>query len=148
MAVKSEVGEAGFAEWDDWREVLAPYRRTTFNGYAETTLPLIARGAIRLGVQQQNTRYDYTPDQNVDEITYNLRLWARMRSGLDLSLDTTRTRDKGSPQVAREYTNTLAKASWRVRRFLLTAYLARTKESQGPTEQTHTRAQIDLRRDF
>ena len=143
-----QVTLGGFAEWEDRREVIAPYRRTTFNGYAETTLPLIARGGIRLGVQQQNTRYDYTPDQNVNEITYNLRVWARLRSGLDLSIDATRTRDTGSPQVAREYTNTMAKAVWRVRRFLLTAYLARTKESQGPTEQTHTRAQIDLRREF
>jgi hypothetical protein len=143
-----QVTLGGFAEWEDRREAIAPYRRTTFNGYAETTLPLIARGGIRLGVQQQSTRYDYTPDQNVNEMTYNLRLWARFRSGLDLSIDATRTHDTGSPQVAREYTNTMAKAVWRVRRFLLTAYLARTKESQGPTEQTHTRAQIDLRRDF
>lgn len=146
LAQQATVG--GFAEWEDRREAIAPYRRTTFNGYAETTLPMIARGGIRLGVQQQNTRYDFTPDQNVDEITYNLRLWARFRNGLDLSLDATRTRDTGSPQVTREYTNAVAKASWRVRRFLLTAYLARTKESQGATEQTHTRAQIDLRRDF
>lgn len=138
----------GFAEWEDRHEVIAPYRRTTFNGYAESTLPLIARGGIRLGIQQQNTRYEYTPDQNVDETTYNLRFWARLRSGLDLSLDATRTRDHGSPQVAREYTSTMAKAVWRVRRFVLTAYLARTKESQGATEQMHTRAQIDLRRDF
>ena len=65
-------------------------------------------GAFRLGVQQQNTRYDYAPDQNVDEITYNIRVWARFRSGLDLSIDATRTRDTGSPQVAREYTNTMA----------------------------------------
>jgi hypothetical protein len=143
-----QVTLGGFAEWEDRREVIAPYQRTTLNGYAETTLPLIARGGVRVGVQQQNTRYDYTPDQNVDETTYNLRLWARFRSGLDLSLDATRTRDTGSPQVAREYTNTMAKAAWRVRRFLLTAYLARTKESQGQTEQTHTRAQVDLRRDF
>jgi hypothetical protein len=138
----------GFAEWEDRREAIAPYRRATFNGYGESTLPLIAQGGIRLGAQRQNTRYEYTPDQNVDETTWNLRLWARLRSGLDLSLDATRTRDTGSPQVAREYTSAMAKAVWRVRRFVLSAYFARTKETQGAAEQTHTRAQIELRRDF
>jgi hypothetical protein len=84
----------------------------------------------------------------VNSTTYNLRLWSRFRNGLGLSIDATRTTDKGAPQVARQYTMTSAKAVWRIRKFLLTFDLSRTRETQGITQATHTMGEIKLRRDF
>ena len=84
----------------------------------------------------------------MDETTYNVRLWSRFISGLELSIDATRTRDTGSPQVARSYTNTLARAQWRVRRFLMTLGFGRTYETQGNAQTTHMMGEFKVRRDF
>jgi hypothetical protein len=145
--LEEDLAVGGFAEWEDRRETISPYKRSTLNAYAQATLPLVVRGGLRIGLNQQNTEYDYTPDLDVDSRTYNLRLWARI-NGFDLSLDSTRTRDTGSPRVEREYTNTILRAAWRVRRLLLTLEAARTKETQLQVERTQTRGQFIVRRDF
>jgi hypothetical protein len=143
-----QIRLGGYAEWEDRREVISPYRRTTYQAYVDTSLPLLARGGLRLAAQRQNTEYANQPEQNVDETTYNVRLWSRFRTGLELSIEGTRTRDTGSPLVAREYTNVLAKAQWRVRRFLMTLDFGRTRESQGISHTTHTTGEFRVRRDF
>lgn len=138
----------GLAEWEDRREVISPYRRTLYEAYFETSLPLIARGALRVGGLKQATEYDLTPEDNVTTRTVTLRLWTAFRIGLRLEAQGTRTRDTGSPQVEREYWQATLKAIWRIRQVLLTLDGGRTKEFRGAVERTHSTGRLTLRRDF
>jgi hypothetical protein len=143
-----ELKLGGYAEWEDRRELISPYQRSTFEAYVESSIPFITRGGIRVGARQQDTTYALTPLQDVDSTTYNLRFWSRFRNGIALSLDATRTSDRGAPQVTRDYMMMSAKALWRIRRFLLTFDLSRTRETQGDRQSTHTVGEVRLRRDF
>lgn len=143
-----EVHLGGSAEREDRREALAPFQRSTFEVFGETTLPQMARGGLRVAARQTTTAYTHTPEQDVDQKSYNAKLWARFPNGVDVSFEATRTSDTGAAQATRQSTSTLAKARWRVRRFLMTLELGRVHEAQGPTQRTHTRGRLELRRNF
>lgn len=138
----------GLAEWEDRREVIAPYRRTTFEAYGEVALPWLSRSGVHLGARRQRLEYPLTPTRDVRQSHYDARLWSRLPGGIEMSVGANRDRDRGSPIVEREYRSLLSRLRWRVRRFTLTAEYARVFESQGAIERTHSRGQIALRRDF
>lgn len=136
------------AEWVDRDEVISPYARTLFDAYLETSVPLIPRSGLRFGLRQQKTEYVLTPSQDVTQRALTLRFWSRFRSGLTLYIDGMSNRDYGSPQVERKYLQGSARAQWRIRQLLMSAEYYVTRQEQGGTENTHTRAQFDIRRDF
>ncbi|MDP1901516.1 MAG: hypothetical protein Q8K96_13835 [Rubrivivax sp.] len=143
-----ELQLGGNMEREDRRETLAPFQRSTVEIFGETTLPRVTRGGLRLGARHQTVEYTSLPEQDVNQKSYSLKLWSRIATGVDMSLEATRTSDTGTPQATRQSTSALAKARWRVRRFLMTFEWSRNHEVQGPTERTHTRARLELRRNL
>lgn len=137
-----------FVEWRDRNEVISPYEASLYEGYIESTVPLIPRSGLRFGALQRRTNYDLTPLQDVTERTMTLRFWSRFRNGISVYLEGTETEDSGSPLVAREYRNTSATAEWRIRRLLLSLRYAATTQRQSGVEAKHSRVQFDMRRDF
>lgn len=146
--LSQQMMAGGFVQWEDHREDVSPYRRTTFDGYLESSVPLLPRGGLRVGALRQNVEYEYTPEQDSDTQTYTLRLWSRFTSGITLSAQGTRTSVSGSPQVAREYRLATLRALWRVRKVVMTLDLSRTRESQGIAQTRQTLGQFEIRRDF
>jgi len=138
----------GFVEWRDRNEVISPYEVTQYEGYVESTIPLIPRSGLRLGALQRRTSYDLTPLQDVTQRTMTLRFWSRIRNGLSVYFESTGTKDLGSPQVANQYRNTLAKAEWRIRQLLLSLQYAATTQLQAGAESKQSRVQFDVRRNF
>ena len=143
-----ELSAGGAAEWTDRREAISPGSRRLVETYLESTIPLIARGGIRLSTRRQVTAYELTPQQDVRQRTVSMRAWSRFRSGLEIALDGTLTRDQGSPLVERSYRQVSAKATWRIRRLTLTLRYDKTRQTQNRVTQTHSRGLFELRRDF
>lgn len=137
----------GRAEREDRREVISPYERASLEAYAQTELPFVRNGNIRIGRRQMQVDYEYNPAQGVKLAAYDLRLWSRVGYGIDLSAEASRERDTGTP-VARERSSASVKAQWRKRKLLLTFDLTRVRDAQGAAERTRTYGQIILRRDF
>jgi len=137
----------GNAERENRRETIAPFRRSSLDGFAQMDLPLVRSGNIRVGSRRLQVDYDLSPNQGVNLVAYDLRLWARAGFGIDLSAEASHERDTGAPEV-RERTLVSAKAQWRKRKLMLTADLTRVRDAQGVTERTRTYGQIVLRRDF
>ena len=137
----------GRAEHENRHEVISPYERASLEAYAQTDLPLVRSGNIRIGARQMQVDYDYNPLQGVKLAAYDLRLWARVGYGIDLSAEASRERDTGAP-VARERSSASVKAQWRKRKLLVTFDLTRVRDAQGGAERTRTYGQIVLRRNF
>ncbi|MGE5094350.1 MAG: hypothetical protein ACM3SO_04380 [Betaproteobacteria bacterium] len=146
LLVDATVG--GLAEWEDRREVIAPYKRTTFEAYAEVALPWISRSGIHVGGRRQKLEYPLTPEHDVTQTHYDARFWSRLPGDVEVSVGAGWDHDRGSPLVEREYKSLLSRLRWRVRRFTVTAEYARIFEAQGPAERLHSRGQVALRRDF
>jgi len=136
----------GSAERESRREVIAPFTRTSLDAFAQVDLPLVRSGSIRIGSRRLQVDYDLSPQQGVNLVGYDLRLWARAY-GVDFSAEASHERDTGTPE-ARERSLVSAKAQWRRRKLLLTADLTRVRDAQGIIERTRTYGQIMLRRDF
>jgi hypothetical protein len=137
----------GRAERELRREVISPYQRTNLEAYTQVDLPLVRNGNIRVGTRRMQVDYDYNPLQGVNLTAHDLRLWARVGWGIDLSADATRYRDTGTPLV-REGASASVKAQWRRRKLLWTFDLTRVSDTQGVASRTRTYAQIVLRRNF
>lgn len=135
------------AEHENRREVILPYRRTSYETYIQADLPLVDSGTIRFGSRQLRVGYGNDQAQGVDARAYDLRLWLRLANGIDVSADATRERDTGTP-VLRERSFRSFKAQWRLRKLAWTFDLTRTRERQGPAESRRTFGQMLLRRDF
>lgn len=136
----------GNAEHQQHREAIAPYERRSWEAYAQMALPGV-RGTLRIATRRSRSDYADRPLQGVDLSATDLRLWFRLPVGVDVNLDAGRTRDVGA-EVARSHSYLVAKAQWRVRRFLVTFDLGRTHEQQGGTSRRHGRGSLLLRRDF
>ena len=145
--LSQELLLGGRVEREIRRETVAPFRRSSLDTFAQADLPLVSNGNIRVGSRRLQVDYDLSPDQGVNLVAYDLRMWARAGAGIDLSADASHERDTGAPEV-RERTLLSAKAQWRRRKLLLTADLTRVRDAQGAVERTRTYGQIMLRRDF
>lgn len=135
------------AERENRREIILPYRRTSYEAYVQVDLPLVDNGNLRLGSRRLRVDYDNNQAQDVNLRASDLRLWLRLANGVDVSLDATRERDTGTP-IVRERSFRSAKAQWRQRKLLWTFTLTRTHELQGAAESRRTFGQMSLRRDF
>lgn len=135
------------AERENRREVILPYRRTSYETYVQADLPLVDGGNIRLGSRRLQVGYGNNQAQDVNLRAYDLRLWLRLANGIDVSVDATRERDTGTP-VLRERSFRSARAQWRQRKLVWTFNLTRSHELQGPAESRRTFGQMTLRRDF
>lgn len=135
------------AERESRREVILPYRRTSYETYVQVDLPLVDSGAIRLGSRRLQVDYGNDQAQDVNLRAYDLRLWLRLANSVDVSVDATRERDTGTP-VLRERSFRSARAQWRQRKLVWTFSLTRTHELQGSAESKRTFGQMLLRRDF
>ena len=138
----------GLAEWEDRREVIAPFKRTTFEAYVEVPVPWLSRTGLHVGGRRQKLEYPLTPAHDVTQTHYDARFWSRLPGDVEMSVGANWDRDRGSPIVEREYKSLLSRLRWRVRRFTVTAEYARIFEAQGTSERTHSRGQVALRRDF
>ena len=145
LSEQATVG--GYSEHEDRREVIAPYKRQQYEAYAQTTVPLISRGGIRVGTRHTRIDYDLNPAYGVNLVGHDARFWSRLPYGIELSVDARWERDTGAV-IPRESTYATAKASWRYRSFLTTFDLTRLHDTQGTTERTRTRGQLLLRRNF
>lgn len=143
-----QMTAGALVEWADRREQVSPNRRTLYEAYVESSVPLIARSGLRLGARQQRTEYGLTPLQDVTQRTITLRFWSRFRSGLTIYADAMVTRDSGALTMDREYQQASLKAQWRIRQLLMTLRIDATRQLQAGTQRTGTRAEFDLRRDF
>lgn len=146
FVIDATVG--GLAEWEDRREVIAPFKRTTYELYGEVALPWLSRSGLHVGGRRQRLEYPLTPEHDVSQTHYDARLWSRLPGDVEVSVGASWDRDHGSPIVEREYKSVISRLRWRVRRFTVTAEYARIFEAQGPSERMHSRGQIALRRDF
>ncbi len=145
--LSQEILIGGRAEREDRHEVVSPYTRASLDIYAQTDLPLVSYGNIRIGKRQMQVDYEYSPAQGVKLAAYDLRLWSRVGYGVNLSAEASRERDTGTP-VARERSTVSVKAQWHRRKLRFTFDLTRVRDAQGAAERTRTYGQIVLRRDF
>lgn len=137
----------GSAEREIRHETIAPYRRASLEAFAQTDLPLLRSGGIRMGSRRMQVDYDDSPLQGVNLAAVDLRLWARVGYGIDLSAEATRHRDTGTPEL-REGSVASLKAQWRQRKLLWTLDLTRVHDAQGAAERTRSYGQMLLRRDL
>jgi len=137
----------GRVEREERREVISPYKRTSVDAFVQVDLPLVRNGNIRAATRHLQVDYDFSPEQGVNLVGYDLSLWARAGYGIDLSAEASRERDTGTPQ-ARERSMLSAKAQWRKRKLQVTFDLSRVRDAQGASQRTRTYGQIMLRRDF
>jgi len=91
--------------------------------------------------------YEDSPLQAVKLTAVDIRLWARIGYGIDLSAEASRHRDTGAPEL-REGSAASIRAQWRQRKLLWTLDLTRVHDAQGLAERTRTYGQLLLRRDF
>ena len=137
----------GYAEYEDRQEVIAPGTRSLYELYTQFPLPLLPNGGLRVGARQGSVRYDLEPLQDMDQRSYDLRLWTVLRHGLQLTLEGTHQTDTG-PQTDRTYNYVSARAVWQIRRVTLLGELRHTFESQYLIDDERTVARVGLRRDF
>jgi hypothetical protein len=137
----------GNAEREDRSETISPYSRSSYEVYVQAPLPLVPSGSIRVGARQATMDYDLSPDQSVDQRSYDVRMWTRLRYGVDLSLEATQDHDTGA-LTDRKRTFAVARAQWRVRAFLATLEVSSTREEQGPVATNRTAGQFVIRRNF
>jgi hypothetical protein len=141
-----DVTVGGGYEYEDRRETISPYLRSSYDGYIEGVEPFFDRGTVRLTARRNRIEYETSP-QNVDLTGYEIRLWARHPLGIDISADASYEEDTGGI-VPRSRTAASIKAQWRVRKLTLTANFGHSQESQGGSEQRRTLFQVFLRRDI
>lgn len=137
----------GSAEREIHRETISPYRRANLEAFAQTDLPLVRSGGIRLGTRRMQVEYDDSPSQGMKLAAVDLRLWARVGYGIDLSAEASAYRDSGAPEL-REGSAASLKAQWRQRKLLWTLDLTRVHDAQGMAERTRSYGHMLLRRDL
>ena len=137
----------GSAEREVRRETISSYRRANLEAYVQTDLPLVRSGNIHIGARQMQVNYEDSPLQAVKLTAVDIRLWARIGYGIDLSAEASRHRDTGAPEL-REGSAASIRAQWRQRKLLWTLDLTRVHDAQGLAERTRTYGQLLLRRDF
>lgn len=129
------------------REAILPYKRSSVEFLAETDLPWVNAGSIRLGQRQLRVEYEDELLHGVNLATLDMRLWARLAKGVSLSAEASRYRDSGAPAL-RQGSLASIKAQWRQRKLSWTFDLNHSSEVQGSAERTRTFAQMLLRRDY
>jgi hypothetical protein len=137
----------GSVERERRHEEILPYRRASDEVYGEVQLPVVASGTLRLAGRRLRIDYDNAPEQGVRLRGRDLRLFAQVGFGVDVSLDATRERDTGQP-IVRERSLTSARAQWRRRMLSLSIALTRAVDVQGSSERRRTYGQLTLRRDL
>ncbi|MDD5176541.1 MAG: hypothetical protein PHQ05_08995 [Sterolibacterium sp.] len=145
--LNQEFQVGGNLEREDRREAILPSKRASFETYAQTDLPWIRRGFVRLSKRGLRIDYDFNPTQGINQISYDLRLGMSPGFGLTLFADASRMRDTGTP-LAREYSVASIKAKWRIRKLSASFDVNRVRESQGKADRLRTFGQFTLRRDF
>lgn len=137
----------GSAEREIRQETISPYRRATLEAYAQTDLPMLRSGGIRLGTRRMQVDYDDSPLRGTKLAAADLRLWASIGYGINLSAEASSYRDTGTPEL-REGSVASIKAQWRLRKLLWTFDLNRVHDAQGVAERTRSYGQILLKRDL
>lgn len=136
----------GNLEREHRRETVAPYRREARELYVQTEDPFFGSGNIRASMRRTRVAFE-SAAQDVDLQGYDLRYWARLRSGIDLSANVSYESDTGGTAERRRMI-TSAKAQWLYRKMNLNFDLGRTLESQGEFKRSRALVQITARRDF
>jgi hypothetical protein len=129
------------------REAILPYKRSSVEFLAETDLPWVNAGSLRLGQRQLRVEYADELLHGVNLASLDLRLWARVAKGVGVSAEASRYRDAGTPEL-RQGSLASIKAQWRQRKLSWTFDLNHSYEVQGVAERTRTFAQMLLRRDY
>lgn len=138
---------SGSAEREIRQETILPYRRTNLEAYAQTDLPLLNSGSIRLGTRRMQVDYDDSPVRGTNLAAVDLRLAARVGYGINLSAEASSYRDTGTPEL-REGSAASIKAQWRQRKLLWTLDLNRVHDAQGLAERTRSYGQMLLKREL
>ena len=128
------------------RETIAPYRRDTFDVYAQNDEPLFDTTTIRVSAHRTRLAYD-TSAQNVEVFGYGARLWWWHPLGIDLSAEASWEQDAAGTAPRRWLTGAV-KAQWRFRKVTLMLDGGLTRESQGTVQRNRTLIQFQIRRDF
>ena len=134
-------------ERENRREVLTPYKRTSFDANILTDVPLLRDSNLWLGTRRLQTDYDLNPEQAVRMVGYDVRLSVPLGWGVDLNAEATRSRDTGS-SVLKENSFALVKLKWRKRKLQASFDIKRDRDTVGAFERSRTLAQFLLRRDF
>lgn len=137
----------GSVEREIRREAVLPYKRINLEIFAEAELPWFSQGNIRFGKRQLRVEYDEDLLHGVNLASLDLRLWARVGKGVNLSAEASRYRDSGTPEL-RQGSLASIKAQWRQRKLSWTFDLNHSYDAQGAAERTRTFAQMLLRRDY
>ena len=146
LKLRMETVLGGSTEWEHRRETISPFRRESQDLYVQSEDPFFGLGNIRVSTRRNRVEYDNAA-QNVKLQGYDLRYWARLRLGVDLSANLSHEIDTGA-QVERRRTIASAKAQWHYRKFNLTFDFGRTVETQGEFRRSRALVQIMARRDF
>ena len=136
----------GSVERENRRETISPYRRDAKELYVQTDDPFFGAGTLRVSTRRTRVEYEHAA-QNVNLQGYDLRYWARLRLGIDLSANVSYENDTGGV-LERRRMITAAKAQWRHRKMNLSFDLGRTLETQGEFKRSRALLQFMARRDF
>jgi hypothetical protein len=146
LNLRLEMVLGGMMERENRREIIAPYRREAEEVYAQAEDPFFGVGNYRVALRRTRVTYDNSP-QNVNLHGYDIRYWARLRSGLDISANFTGETDTGGV-LERRRTVTTGKAQWNYRKLKLSFDLGRTLETQGGYTRSRALVQMLARREF
>ncbi len=133
-------------ERESRRETIAPYWRHSDEIYVQAEDPAFGAGNLRLSWRRTRLVYDGSV-QNVDLHGYDLRYWAHLVWGPDLSANLNAEIDRGGPVERRRLVAT-AKAEWSYRKLRLSADMGRTVESQGGFRRAPALLQVQARREI
>jgi len=146
LRLRMEMVLGGSIERENRRETISPYRRDAEELYAQAEDPFFGVGNLRVSARRTRVVYDNSL-QNVNLRGYELRYWARLRLGLDLSASLSAETDSGG-LVERRRMVASAKAQWNYRKLKLSFDLGRTAETQGDLRRVRSLVQMQARREF
>ncbi len=134
----------GGFEHETRRETILPFRRNAADLYAQMDDALLGPGGLRLGLRR--VRVDYvTSSLDVDLTAYDVRYWVRLPGNVELQVDGSTERDRGTDR-RRDFG--AARLRWRYRQLSASLNLTQTRETQGVVQTRRTLGQVLVQRDF
>lgn len=146
LPVNDFVEVGGEARHDQQHEDIAPFRRDSYDAYAQFPAPRLRNATLRISGRRVIADNIGSPE-DVNARGWTLRLQARPWSHSVLSAERSYDEDTGATVTRRNWA-TVVQAEWRIRQLTLRAEGRQSREEQGGFIRERTLVRALARRDF